>query len=545
MSKLQVSYDDSSDEEDTITDYNVKAKFSEYKSDMLQLYQDKIDKAAQKAQKADKKFEALKANLQSAREERGKYDIGTSERQKANTRVQELKKKGEELEAQCKDTNAEAKKTIAIINGKISELQTQETHLLSFISHAAGIMVLYHPVVQKRYYELKKQLLTPAVELYSNAEVIDRLKTMIDKVVNWSMNTKVKAQEFQLKILVKVNEVLQSEDAKLHWASASDEERSELIQALFLNIKMEPYKEIINFRYNFDERVFDFVKPSTRKVLSNTDFDMSATASENFAVEYLAHQRLHNRSEKRCLKNDKDKCKDTTWKVSHDVTIELSNANTHTGCRNEIVKFSQHASIASYSQIIDLPQVDPKVLETCYINIKKATGAVTSETASLWYLLFGCEAIKNPSAMIHHSMIIDLVKAGKYVWKRIENEDEEKDEICFHEAAPMCAPNSIQPAMVLNDRYAKYMPVAYKYQPESNFFEGDLRVRESDLTMKWLQFKLGEMGSTALLAICIKDPQGIDVLWSLIENSFESWGMPSAVLQAQADLLGNDSEVEM
>jgi len=93
MSKLQVSYDDSSDEEDTITDYNVKAKFSEYKSDMLQLYQDKIDKAAQKAQKADKKFEALKANLQSAREERGKYDIGTSERQKVNARVQELKKK--------------------------------------------------------------------------------------------------------------------------------------------------------------------------------------------------------------------------------------------------------------------------------------------------------------------------------------------------------------------------------------------------------------------------------------------------------------------
>ena len=67
--------------------------------------------------------------------------------------------------------------------------------------------------------------------------------------------------------------------------------------------KIEPEEEIRNFNNNFDSRVLDFAKPNTRKVLASTDFDMSAIDPEDFVVEYLAYQRLHNRSEKRCLKN--------------------------------------------------------------------------------------------------------------------------------------------------------------------------------------------------------------------------------------------------
>jgi hypothetical protein len=167
------------------------------------------------------------------------------------------------------------------------------------------------------------------------------------------------------------------------------------------------------------------------------------------------------------------------------------------------------------------------------MNIKTSAGVLTSETASLWYLLFGCEAIKNPSAIVHHAMLIDLVRAGKCAWNPLE------------EVAPMASSESIQPAMFLNREYAEYMPVAYTYQPKSNFSEGGLRQRESKLMTEWLQLKLGEMGTTALLAICKKEPQVVDVLWSLIQNSFESWGMPMAVLQEQTNLLGDDSEIDV
>ena len=270
---------------------------------------------------------------------------------------------------------------------------------------------------------------------------------MTDKVVSWSRDTREKAKEFQQKISDKVNKVLEfkDEEVKWQWVNSSNEERNERIEALFRDIEIEPEEEIRNFNNNFDSRVLDFAKPNTRKVLASTDFDMSAIDPEDFVVEYLAYQRLHNRSEKRCLKNN-DKCKDTTWKISDSVEIKLSNANMWPECRGEIVRFSQHDSIARYSEIMTLPGLDTKILESCYMNIKTSAGVLTSETASLWYLLFGCEAIKNPSAIVHHAMLIDLVRAGKCAWNPLE------------EVAPMASSESIQPAMFLNREYAEYMP---------------------------------------------------------------------------------------
>ena len=350
---------------------------------------------------------------------------------------------------------------------------------------------------------------------------------MTDNVFNWSSNT---AEEFKKIISGKVNEVRNKKVNKWLWVNSSDEERNARIEALFKDMKIDTRK-IKNFEINFVSQALDFADP-TRKVLKGflTEticFDMSDIDPKDFVVEFLAYLRLHNRSEKRCLKNNAT-CTDTIWKISNSVEIKLSNANCWwSGCTNEIVEFREDVNL-SYSKIMTLTEqvLQTKILESCHMNIKTSEESLTSETASLWYLLFGCEAIKNPSAIVHHAMFIDLVRAGKYTWKSLGSD------------APMASKKSIQPAMRLNSDYAKYMPVAYTYQPVSNYEEGELRQRESKLMKEWLQLKLGEKGTTALLALCKKDLQAVDVLWSLIQNSFESWGMPMAVLQEQTNLLG-------
>jgi hypothetical protein len=514
MSKLQVSYDDSSDEDDKITDYDVKTNFFKYRNDKLHLL------VHQSVQNIENKLQDLKDQLNVAKQTRNANEKYT---EIANLLVQILK---------------EEQKNMDEIDAKVSEIQEIEHHLLSFISHAVGISVLYHPKVQKRYYELKREKLMPAVELYSDDEVRERVKSTTDKVICWAGNTKQKAQEFQQKLLVKVDEALMSEEAKWQWVKASDEDRAEHTHALFTEIGINPHDQIRNFSFNFDTKVLDFAKPNTRKVLASTDFDLSTIAPEDFVVEYLAHQRLHNRSEKRCLKNNCT-CKNTTWKISDNLEVKLCNKNSWPGCRGEVVRFDGHEWIASYSKVMTLTGLDPTVLETTYMNIKKslATGTLTNETVSLWYLLFGCEAIKNPAAIVHHAMLIDLVKAGNYIWEREVDESGVDNNICFYEVAPMCSPNSIQPAMALNHEYAEYMPVAYKYQPDCNFPEGRLRERESELMTKWIEYKLREKYFDTLLAIRKNEPQAIDALWSLILNTLESWGIPSIMFQEQTNLL--------
>ncbi len=43
--------------------------------------------------------------------------------------------------------------------GKL-DLELEKKYALSFASHVIGITILYHPEVQKRYYELKKDYLS-------------------------------------------------------------------------------------------------------------------------------------------------------------------------------------------------------------------------------------------------------------------------------------------------------------------------------------------------------------------------------------------------
>jgi hypothetical protein len=141
---------------------------------------------------------------------------------------------------------------------------------------------------------------------------------------------------------------------------------------------------------------------------------------EAFVVEFLAYLRLHNRSEKRHVKN-KEQCQNTTWKIFDSVeSIKLENTSNFnfSGSRGEKVKFP--IKIKNEIKYTDAKYLG-KIIEPCIekhidffvskrVNIKKEYDGQNTHInlLSLWYLLFGCEVIRNPAALIHQNMVLDL-----------------------------------------------------------------------------------------------------------------------------------------
>jgi len=277
---------------------------------------------------------------------------------------------------------------------------------------------------------------------------------------------------------------------------------------------------------------------SSRKTLDNPHFDLSLIPEENFVVEFLAHLRLHNRSEKRHL-NNKEICKDISWKI-FDAEENIVRINNQTdwykkGCRNEIVYFDDSKEWYSYRDVWDeygeqlndqqiLGEGDNaqinlnfcNILTETRINIKKATEKLPG-LLPFWYLSFGCEVIRNPAAIIHFNMVLDLIQSGS-----VSNGVEVIDMI------PMSASDSINPAMKLNKLYAEYMPHDYSYnlghyvynKPEIE----SLIKREAQITKEWLKLKLGEVDFGDLVERYDADPSEVVAeVWDCVSKSFKDW----------------------
>jgi hypothetical protein len=224
------------------------------------------------------------------------------------------------------------------------------------------------------------------------------------------------------------------------------------------------------------------------------------------------------------LKKDEN-CANTNWKIFTEIEeIKVNNTrNTNyldRGTRNEIVIFgnSQTFGIESYANILNDFNVEMSILLQERINIKKADPKPNHDTLTFWYLLFGCEVIKNPAALIHNNMVFDLIKG--------EN-DKNKLKMQITDLLPMCMQKAIPNAMRLNSEYAEFMPHRYLYQIKNNFTEAGLETKEANITKKWLELKLTENEeiSKDIIIKCETDNNAVIEIWNLIIGSFDEWGL--------------------
>lgn len=254
---------------------------------------------------------------------------------------------------------------------------------------------------------------------------------------------------------------------------------------------------------------------SLSEPLENPAFDLKKIPEVDFVVEFLSYLRLHNTSEMICLRQDV-KCADTSWKFFEtkaecDGWVRTNNVNEkyyNRGQRNEQVYLGR-SYWATYIELInDLTNDEKAFLLKTRVNVMKLkSNSITDTYLTLWYLLFGCEVIKNPAALIHHNMALDLIEAEQLNWEDLA------------ENAPMLGGGAIQKAMALNEHYAKFMPHPYSYQTTYNFPRKDLLVgREAEITKKWLKLKCVEVEYT-------EQDIAAEKIWSLIMESFENWGL--------------------
>jgi hypothetical protein len=195
----------------------------------------------------------------------------------------------------------------------------------------------------------------------------------------------------------------------------------------------------------------------------------------------------------------------------------------------------------SYTEILsNLTEKEQKCLLTNRINIKQGQsyGDLSPDFLSSWYLLFGCEVIKNPAALIQHNMAFDLVESSKLEWGN--------DMI---EIIPMMEKRVTQKAVALNHEYSKYMPHQYLYQIDNNFHgHEDLITKEANIMKSWMELKLGPAVSNYLIKQIATDSDAVQTIWDLVMESFDDWGLQDVSVKADVntELLGEvDAKIEL
>lgn len=424
---------------------------------------------------------------------------------------------------------------------KIVKKETlDQDDLLSFITHATSIYSLYSLPVQKRYYELKKEKLSTELSFKSDEEIKEEINSSLEARKsyagkNWVYDNYQKMQSIFSVIKEDMfNKIVQDKRAYTEAILKYESDSYLAIDNLFKEKDLKP-EDMPNLSNNFPRP--SVVNQFTRKTLDNPYFNLSAIAEEDFVVEFLSYLRLHNRSEKRHINNG-EKCKNTTWTVFESKeAVELDNQNEYSGCRNEQVHFNSKWD--NYSMILSYPKPEEvQVLLDAGINIKRVHNPdnLSSKSLSLWYLLFGCEVIKNPSALIHHNMAFDLVKARKLEWTEDDNDQ-------MIEMVPMFKAGMIKEAMKLNSEYSEFMPHKYLYQKNDAYVLKDLVKREACITKKWLELKLGKAVSGYLINQCVTDNNAAKAIWELILESFDGWGLQCTIYQQQAKVAEKDKIV--
>lgn len=241
--------------------------------------------------------------------------------------------------------------------------------------------------------------------------------------------------------------------------------------------------------------------------------------------------RQHNEKE-----NDADFRAFTYWKIFENSTIKVENIlkyGSNPNWRNDVVLFNEKTKDwKRYSEIFKSIKFEGfEILLKARVNIKTVEKELISlnddeqskNLMRLWFLLFGCEFIKNPAQIILVNMVLDIMEQNiesiRLDWATKINE-----------LLPMTKHLVLGEAMKLNDLYANYMPYPYRYQEEYTLktdFEANLLKNEAGVFEKWLQEVHNEDRLVKELKKTDVPFDALSEIWKKVLDAFDSWQMGS------------------
>lgn len=287
----------------------------------------------------------------------------------------------------------------------------------------------------------------------------------------------------------------------------------------------ERYKNLAEEKYIKAEELYVCKASNRGKVtIAKPVFDLTKYEEKGFVVELFANLRLHNRDERNHLKNKED-CTDSTWIIASSDDkkgiVKLKNESQYNkkGLRSEIVDYGTGRN-ETYKKIFEgIGFDDMKILLEARLNIHDRVQELDSnKTLSLWYMLFGCEVIKRPAALLHNNMVLDLAKASY--------EKDCKLEVDYREM-PMSKRGAIEMARHVNELFCQFTKRDYRYDRKTEEITKapEMVLAEADLLKKWLRMKIGEERANLLLEnVHIKDFAKEEII-KVIRESYEEWGL--------------------
>lgn len=210
----------------------------------------------------------------------------------------------------------------------------------------------------------------------------------------------------------------------------------------------------------------------------STDYDYFNQRFEaDNDIDFLAQLNLCNRTAKRLSKTKMDllqfyptaeQKKGFFQKEDKDGAHQIKNVMSYKGQKTEFTSRIEKTGTREVGQVTGIGKYTDLILPNSYIQGDYFSGKYGC-------LLFGVEVMRNPSAIIHHYMMLDLIKAGKLSQKE-----------AFAEAAmPMAMVKAVQGARYIGEKRGYHIDYS---GPTSKEVGKILLKKEKILLLKWFAY---------------------------------------------------------
>lgn len=362
---------------------------------------------------------------------------------------------------------------------------------LSFITHAVAIEFLYSPEIQYAYTQKRRDVYVfeANFDFYQLEASINESATQIFHLNQGQIDQETVRQAISNKIYSNLEdffEKLKMNGLSIFFRDLTGPVGNQIVcGTCFLDADDDNRNDlrILEIKWKGTERFFslgDLVGPNQFR-----------------AINFYSNLRLLNRLIKIQMGFNKIETYFGRWLYSDNNTVDMEcGTKPFRGTVYRLMPVKFNGVDIPYSKVFEklrhIEDVDTRLLQ----SFTNGWSQFSADEASLHCMLFGSEVARNPSALIHNMMLLELTNKGKFTWQYLQS----------NTLIPMGRPGAERASRLINHIYNDYMPHKYSYDNYERYFDtlfefeiakahdvaSTILEKERELISAWLEMKFGE-----------------------------------------------------